>query len=228
MRLLKNFSKEEQHQGNFGATLILIMVCFALWGFTNDITGVMVSAFSRIFVLDMTQGSMVNVASFMGYLVLAIPAAIFTQRYTYKKGVMLSLLVYATGILLLLPAKGLGVFHGFLLSYFIMTCGSAALETCCHPLVYILKSRCRVPIQYIFDIVLQLYQKLFSSAKGLIDGSYHCILKFNFADGIGIASFLWTLFNSAGTSPFVVGCTPGLPCHSSEKISAFATVDNAR
>lgn len=136
MRLLKNFSKEEQHQGNFGATLILIMVCFALWGFTNDITGVMVSAFSRIFVLDMTQGSMVNVASFMGYLVLAIPAAIFTQRYTYKKGVILSLLVYATGILLLLPAKGLGVFHGFLLSYFIMTCGSAALETCCHPLVY--------------------------------------------------------------------------------------------
>ena len=136
MRLLKNFSKEEQHHGNFGATLILIMVCFALWGFTNDITGVMVSAFSRIFVLDMTQGSMVNVASFMGYLVLAIPAAIFTQRYTYKKGVILSLLVYATGILLLLPAKGLGVFHGFLLSYFIMTCGSAALETCCHPLVY--------------------------------------------------------------------------------------------
>ena len=121
MRLLKNFSKEEQHQGNFGTTLILIMICFALWGFTNDITGVMVSAFSRIFVLDMTQGSMINVASFMGYLVLAIPAAIFTQLYTYKRGVMLSLLIYAIGILLLLPAKGWGVFHGFLLSYFIMT-----------------------------------------------------------------------------------------------------------
>ena len=136
MKLLDNFSKTEQQHGNFVTTLVLILVCFALWGFTNDIAGVMVGAFSRIFVLDMTQGSMINVASFMGYLVLAIPAAIFTQRYTYKRGVILSLSIYAAGILLLLPAMGWGVFHGFLLAYFVMTCGSAALETCCHPLIY--------------------------------------------------------------------------------------------
>lgn len=136
MKLLDNFSKTEQQHGNFVTTLVLILVCFALWGFTNDIAGVMVGAFSRIFVLDMTQGSMINVASFMGYLVLAIPAAIFTQHYTYKRGVILSLSIYAAGILLLLPAMGWGAFHGFLLAYFVMTCGSAALETCCHPLVY--------------------------------------------------------------------------------------------
>ena len=136
MKLLENFSKEEQHQGNFLTTLILIIICFALWGFTNDIAGVMVGAFSRIFLLNMTEASMINVASFLGYLVLAIPAAIFTQRYTYKRGVILSLSIYAAGILMLLPAQRWGVFHGFLLAYFIMTCGSAALETCCHPLVY--------------------------------------------------------------------------------------------
>lgn len=136
MKLLENFSKEDQHQGNFITTLILIMVCFALWGFTNDIAGVMVGAFSRIFLLDMTQASMINVASFLGYFVAAIPAAIFMQRHTYKRGVILSLCIYAAGILMLLPAQGWGVFHGFLLAYFIMTCGSAALETCCHPLVY--------------------------------------------------------------------------------------------
>jgi FHS family L-fucose permease-like MFS transporter len=49
---------------------------------------------------------MINVASFMGYLVLSIPIAIFIQRYTYKKGVILSLSIYAAGILLLLPAMG--------------------------------------------------------------------------------------------------------------------------
>ena len=136
MKLLENFAPKEERQGNFTTTLVLILVCFALWGFTNDIAGVMASAFSRIFALDVAQASMVNVASFMGYLVFAIPAAIFIQRYSYKKGVILSLVVYAIGILLLLPAKVWGVFPGFLLSYFIMTCGSAALETCCHPLVY--------------------------------------------------------------------------------------------
>ncbi len=136
MNLLENFSKGERNQGNFVTTLVLITVCFALWGFTNDIAGVMVGAFSRIFVLNMTQASMVNVASFLGYFVAAIPAAIFTQRYTYKRGVILSLSIYAAGIFLLLPAEGWGVFQGFLLAYFVMTCGSAALETCCHPLVY--------------------------------------------------------------------------------------------
>lgn len=136
MKLLENFSKEEQHQGNFLTTLILIVVCFALWGFTNDIAGVMVGAFSRIFLLDMTRASMINVASFLGYFVAAIPAAIFMQRQTYKRGVILSLSIYAAGILLLLPAKGWGVFQGLLMAYFVMTCGSAALETCCHPLIY--------------------------------------------------------------------------------------------
>lgn len=136
MKLLENFSKEEQQQGNFVTTLILIMVCFALWGFTNDIASVMAGAFSRIFLLDMTQGSMIHVASFLGYFVAAIPAAVFMQRHTYKRGVIMSLSIYAAGILILLPAQHWGVFHGFLMAYFIMTCGSAALETCCHPLVY--------------------------------------------------------------------------------------------
>ena len=149
MKLLENFSKEEQHQGNFLTTLILIIICFALWGFTNDIAGVMVGAFSRIFLLDITEASMINVASFLGYLVLAIPAAIFTQRYTYKRGVILSLSIYAAGILMLLPAQRWGVFHGFLLAYFVMTCGSAALETCCHPLVlFLVNKESGAPYQY--------------------------------------------------------------------------------
>ncbi|MDE6646326.1 MAG: MFS transporter, partial [Prevotella sp.] len=133
MKLLTNNSPQEQ---SYLATFILVSICFVLWGFTNDITGVMASAFSRIFLLSMTEGTLINVANFMGYLVLAIPIAIFTQRYTYKSGVLLSLGIYAGGILLLIPAKMIGVFQGFLLAYFIMTCGSAALETCCHPLIY--------------------------------------------------------------------------------------------
>lgn len=136
MKLIDNLDISTKQGKNYLYVFILITCCFALWGFTNDIAGVMANAFSRIFALDVAQASMVNVASFLGYLVFSIPAAIIIQRYSYKKGVILSLLVYAIGILLLLPAKAWGVFHGFLLSYFIMTCGSAALETCCHPLVY--------------------------------------------------------------------------------------------
>ena len=114
----------------------LITICFVLWGFTNDITGVMVDAFTRIFQLSTIQGTLINVANALGYLVFAIPAAMFMLRYTFKSGVMFSLALYAFGIMLLLPARMMGEFAGFLFAYFIMTCGSAALETCCHPLIY--------------------------------------------------------------------------------------------
>ncbi|MBR1388950.1 MAG: L-fucose:H+ symporter permease [Prevotella sp.] len=117
-------------------SFILITICFALWGFTNDITGVMVSAFSKIFQLNTMEGGLINVANSLGYLVFAIPAAMFMMRNTFKSGVMFSLGLYALGIMLLLPARMVGEFWGFLMAYFIMTCGSAAVETCCHPLIY--------------------------------------------------------------------------------------------
>lgn len=117
-------------------SLILVIVCFILWGFTNDISGVMANALSRIFLLDITQASLINIASFLGYLILPVPIAIFAQRTTYKRGIIVSLAIYATGIILLYPTKIWGTFSGLLLAYFIMTCGSAALETCCHPVIY--------------------------------------------------------------------------------------------
>ncbi|MBR1548780.1 MAG: MFS transporter, partial [Prevotella sp.] len=106
-------------------SFILITICFALWGFTNDITGVMVSAFSKIFQLNTMEGGLINVANSLGYLVFAIPAAMFMMRNTFKSGVMFSLGLYALGIMLLLPARMVGEFWGFLMAYFIMTCGSA-------------------------------------------------------------------------------------------------------
>ena len=114
----------------------LIACCFALWGFTNDMTSTMASAFSKIFRISVSEGGMAVVANHLGYLVMGLPAAWLIMKYRFKAGVMTGLAVYALGALLFLPAKTLGVFPPFLLAYFTMTCGLAFLETCCHPLVY--------------------------------------------------------------------------------------------
>ena len=97
---------------------ILITCCFALWGFANDVTTPMVKAFSKIFRMSVTEGAMVQVAFYLGYFVMAFPAALFIQRYSFKAGVIVGLSFFATGSLLFLPAKMMGFYFPFLLAYF--------------------------------------------------------------------------------------------------------------
>ncbi len=119
---------------------ILITCCFALWGFANDVTTPMVKAFSKIFRMSVTEGAMVQVAFYLGYFVMAFPAALFIQRYSFKAGVIVGLSLFATGSLLFLPAKMMGFYFPFLLAYFILTCGLSFLETSCNPYIYCMGS----------------------------------------------------------------------------------------
>jgi FHS family L-fucose permease-like MFS transporter len=119
---------------------MLITTCFALWGFANDVTTPMVKAFSKIFRMSVTEGALVPVAFYLGYFVMAFPAALFIQRYSFKQGVLIGLALYATGALLFFPAQQMGMFAPFLLAYFVMTCGLSFLETSCNPYVYCMGS----------------------------------------------------------------------------------------
>ena len=119
---------------------LLITSCFALWGFANDVTTPMVTAFSKIFRMSVTEGALVQVAFYLGYFVMAFPAAMFIQRYSFKAGVLLGLSLYAAGALLFFPAKVWGIYPPFLLAYFVMTCGLSFLETSCNPYIYCMGS----------------------------------------------------------------------------------------
>lgn len=125
---------------NYLIPFILITTCFALWGFANDVTTPMVKAFSKIFRMSVTEGALVPVAFYLGYFVMAFPAALFIQRYSFKSGVLVGLILYAVGALLFFPAKEMGMFFPFLLAYFILTCGLSFLETSCNPYVYCMGS----------------------------------------------------------------------------------------
>ena len=119
---------------------IMITSCFALWGFANDVTSPMVKAFSKIFRMSVTEGALVQVASYLGYFVMAFPAALFIQRYSFKAGVMLGLTLFATGALMFLPARAIGYYFPFLMAYFVLTCGLSFLETSCNPYIYCMGS----------------------------------------------------------------------------------------
>lgn len=125
---------------SFLLSFVMITICFALWGFANDVTNPMVSSFGKIFQISKFESSFVQVAFYLGYFVMAFPAAMFIQRYSFKAGVLLGLTLYAIGALVFIPAKATGVFYSFLFAYFIMTCGLSFLETSCNPYVYCMGS----------------------------------------------------------------------------------------
>lgn len=114
---------------------ILITSLFALWGFANDITNPMVSAFKKVLELDNFQASLVQLAFYGGYFTMALPAAIFVNRYSYKKGILLGLALYAIGAILFFPAAAYEEFGFFLAALYILTFGLAFLETTANPYI---------------------------------------------------------------------------------------------
>ena len=115
---------------------IIITSLFALWGIANDLTNPMVSAFKKVMPeLSNVQASLVQFAFYFGYFFMALPAALFIRKYSYKSGIILGLTLYAIGAFLFYPAAANEQFNYFLISLWIITCGLAFLETTSNPLI---------------------------------------------------------------------------------------------
>ena len=114
---------------------ILITSLFALWGFANDITNPMVAAFQTVMELSTAKASMIQFAFYGGYATMAIPAALFIRRYSYKSGILLGLGLYAVGAFLFIPAAQYQSFLFFCISLYVLTFGLAFLETTANPYI---------------------------------------------------------------------------------------------
>ncbi len=114
---------------------ILITSLFSLWGFANDITNPMVAAFKTVMEISNARAALIQFAFYGGYATMAIPAALYVKRYSYKKGILVGLALYAIGALLFYPAAKYGIFEFFLLSLYILTFGLAFLETTANPYI---------------------------------------------------------------------------------------------
>lgn len=120
---------------------VLTTSLFALWGFANDITNPMVAAFQTLMELSASKASMVQFAFYGGYATMAIPAALFIRKYSYKSGILLGLALYAIGAFLFIPAANYQEFSFFCVSLYILTFGLAFLETTANPFILSLGSK---------------------------------------------------------------------------------------
>jgi len=114
---------------------ILVTSLFLMWGLANNMTDTLLAAFKRIMSMTDFQTSWIQVAFYGSYFCLAIPAAIFIQRFTYKAGILLGLGLFITGALLFYPASQTMVYGHFLAALFILAGGLSILETTANPYI---------------------------------------------------------------------------------------------
>ena len=117
------------------SAFILVTCLFALWGFANDVTNPLVKAFKDIFIISNAQSSWVQMAFYGGYATMALPAALFIRRFSYKAGILVGLSLYATGAMISIPAASLANFNLFLVALYVLTFGLAFLETTSNPYI---------------------------------------------------------------------------------------------
>lgn len=128
-------SKSKLVEKRYIVPFIIVTSLFALWGFANDITNPLVAAFRTIMEISNAKAAMVQFAFYGGYATMAIPAALFVRKFSYKKAIILGLVLYATGALLFIPAAQFEMFGFFLASLYILTFGLAFLETTANPYI---------------------------------------------------------------------------------------------
>src|SRR5690554_1350745 len=117
---------------------ILLTSLFALWGLANNMTDVLLATFKRIMSMSDFQTSWIQIAFYGSYFCLALPAALFIRRFSYKAGVLLGLGMFAVGALLFYPASHTMVYGHFLAALFILAGGLSILETAANPYIVVL------------------------------------------------------------------------------------------
>ena len=117
---------------------VLITTLFFLWGFARAILDVLNKHFQDELHISITQSSLIQVTTYLGYFLMAIPAGLFINRYGYRRGVVFGLALFGLGALSFIPA---GSFTAFLGALFVIGCGLTFLETAANPYVTELGAR---------------------------------------------------------------------------------------
>ncbi len=114
---------------------VLVTALFFLWGIPNNLNDVLIRQFMKSFAISRFQAGLVQSAFYMGYFLLAMPAALLMRRVGYKAGFVTGLVLYALGTFLFWPAAVAGRYEFFLLALFVIASGLSFLETASNPFI---------------------------------------------------------------------------------------------
>ncbi|MGA3179562.1 MAG: sugar MFS transporter [Verrucomicrobiota bacterium] len=119
-------------------TFVLVTTLFLLWGFCNGMIDILNKHFQDSLHINKEQSGLVQFANYLAYFLLAIPAGLIARRFGYKGGILVGLVLIATGAFWMLHAISLGVYWAFLLGLFIIASGMTCLESIANPYTTVL------------------------------------------------------------------------------------------
>lgn len=119
----------------YAIPFILVTGLFFLWGIPNNLNDVLIRQFMKSFVMTRLEAGLIQSAFYMGYFLLAMPAALIMRRYGYKSGFIGGLSLFTLGAFLFWPAAIVGRYSFFLAALFIIASGLSFLETAANPFI---------------------------------------------------------------------------------------------
>ena len=114
-----------------GSTLpfVLVTTLFLFWGIPSNMNDILIKQFMKSFEITRFRAGLIQSAFYMGYFLLAMPAALVMRKYSYKTGLVIGLLLYSLGTALFWPAAIHRDYGFFLFALFVIASGASFLET---------------------------------------------------------------------------------------------------
>ncbi len=116
-------------------SFILVTALFLFWGIPNNLNDILIKQFMKAFELSRLQAGLLQSAFYLGYFLLALPAAMIMRKFSYKTGLLIGMFLYSIGTFLFWPAAYSGQYIFFLVALFVIASGLSFLETGANPFI---------------------------------------------------------------------------------------------
>ncbi|TMI66052.1 MAG: L-fucose:H+ symporter permease [Bacteroidetes bacterium] len=136
--IIISMEKKTSSGNKYLVPFILVAFLFFLWGMVHNLDGILIPHLKKACQLSNSQSTLIDVAIFFAYFIMAIPAGMILKKWGYKNGIIAGLILAGIGALLFLPAANSRTYELFLLALFVIGCGITILETAANPYAAIL------------------------------------------------------------------------------------------
>lgn len=186
--------------------ILIIAGLFFIFGFVTWINGALIPFMKTINELTTAQSYLVASASYISFVVMALPASYIINKIGYRKGMSLGLIVMAIGALVFIPAAEARTYWVFLTGIFIQGLGMTLLQTASNPYITILgpieSAAKRIAIMGIANKVAGALGSLIFGAI-LLSGIDGIKEKLSFVDAAEKSKLLDTMADSV-VAPYIV------------------------
>ncbi len=136
-----NTTSTAENRRNYIMSLSIIGALFFIFGFVTWLNGSLMPFLQTACELTPFEASLVTLAFYIAYFVMALPSSFVLKKIGYKNGVFVGLLIMSVGALIFIPAAYSRMFGVFLAGLFVLGTGLALLQTATNPFITIIGPR---------------------------------------------------------------------------------------